>query len=263
MHGDLWDPQFSSRNGVFQDLADQFDFSGFSVFPSLDELNHLLGDRIAEALQQPAFRFVPDRRAQAELRYEEQIFQRAEVPTRICWHDFFGALSWGLFPRAKAAINRQHVEDMAREPERRTPRRDRLTHFDECGLVLAHASPDLVRMLRSHSWREVLYDRRQDWMRTVRPFVFGHAIYEKALSPYIGLTAKYISIQVEPAFFGGSLSEQNRYLDMALARFILDQNPFAVPGALSPLPLLGVPGYCDANLDPMFYENKEYFRPRR
>jgi hypothetical protein len=256
-----WDPAFGSRNGIFRDLNSLCRFAGFTDFPSHSALNEMLAAYIEKTLQRPGFRFVEEI-PNSGLCFEQRIFQSAEVPTRRNWHDLFGAISWWLFPRSKAAINLQHVEDLSSEGKSRSPRRDRLTHFDECGLLLLHCSPELVAELRSHRWKEAMVSRRNEWDITVRPFVFGHAIYEKALSPYIGLTAKFAPIEIEPDFFCLSLREQYEEIDRRLAERILSTNPFDQPGFLSPLPVLGIPGYCEANHDPMFYGNRQYFRPR-
>ena len=65
--------------------------------------------------------------------YEERIFRTGEVATRPgSWHDLFNALAWLAFPRAKAALNRLHHDELARRgdgPARGTVR-DVATLFD-------------------------------------------------------------------------------------------------------------------------------------
>jgi hypothetical protein len=97
----------------------------------------------------------------------------------------------------------------------------------------------------------------------MRFLVFGHAIHEKALAPYKGVTAKALVVDVPRATLG--------WPDEALLALLDEQAAahFAAPGALEstrslhPLPILGVPGWTSANQDASFYDDPEVFRAGR
>ncbi|WP_341503808.1 DUF3025 domain-containing protein [Gallaecimonas sp. GXIMD4217] len=196
--------------------------------------------------------------------YEARIFESGAVPTRAGnWHDFFNALIWAAFPGAKAAINGQHQADiLAHGLSPRTLRRDALTLFDECGVLVVSSEPELLADLRQHRWQQVLWHERDRWGSSIRAYVFGHACYEMALRPFIGLTAKMLPMLAEPDFFRDDLAGQYRRLDGAFTA-LLDRNGLADKSLLSPLPLLGVPGWHPEASDGDFYENSDYFRPLR
>src|SRR5690606_22316861 len=118
-----------------------------------------------------------------------------EVETRPeNWHDLFNALVWIAFPRAKAAINAQHAalleERGDAEARHRGPERDALTLFDEGGVVVATCAPQLMRLVRDFEWKALFWERREALVATTRFLAFGHACYEQALAPYIGMVAK-------------------------------------------------------------------------
>ncbi len=201
------------------------------------------------------------------LSYEAFIAQYRQVPTRTRnWHDLFNALIWRQFPKAKAALNGLHMQDIdTHGANRRTPRRDRITHFDECGVVLAYSDALVPALLADHQWHQGFVTHRQQWGKTVQAFNFGHANDEMLLNPYIGLTGKWLGVQVAAHFFEAScsLSEQLTMLDSALQERLTEENCLAQKGHLHPLPLLGVPGWWQANQQPDFYQNRAYFMPKR
>ncbi|GAB3038077.1 DUF3025 domain-containing protein [Bowmanella dokdonensis] len=196
--------------------------------------------------------------------YEEFIGATSQVPTRQRnWHDLFNALVWRQFPLSKAALNRLHLCDIAEFGVRqRTPRRDRITHFDECGVVLAYADPAVPDALARHEWQQAFVNHRTAWGSRVKAFVFGHANYEMLLNPYIGLTGKWLGIKVKDNFFAADLTRQLTELDESLADKLENQDCLATRGQLFPLPLLGVPLWWPENQDPAFYNNTGYFMPR-
>jgi len=93
-------------------------------------------------------------------------------------------------------------------------------------------------------------------------FLFGHALYEKALAPYIGWTGKAWIVAVPQTFFARPHDEQIAELDGHIAAD-LHAGELATPVCLSPLPLLGIPGWAPENADPAYYDNTAYFRPGR
>ena len=69
---------------------------------------------------------------------------------------------------------------------------------------------------------------------------------------------------MEEGFFRLDGAEQVDTLDKMLAARLAGDDDFAAsPRELLPLPLLGIPGWWDANHDAAFYDNTAYFRPTR
>ena len=93
--------------------------------------------------------------------------------------------------------------------------------------------------------------------------MFGHANYEMATRPFIGLTGKMLALTVPDDFFNQSLRQRIDFIDTALSEQIANQGILIDPLQLTPLPLLGVPGWFDANKLPDFYQNTAYFRAKR
>lgn len=197
--------------------------------------------------------------------YEQIIYSQSKVPTRdCCLHDFFNGLIWQSFPQCKTSLNLQHMEDIGNQGlSPRTPRRNRITHFDECGVVLAYSNVDVPELLAAHQWKEAFVTNKDKWHRTIKPFMFGHANYEMLMNPFIGLTGKWLGVEVDEEFWLSPLNEQYQRLDTAVNDLVQQQNVFAVKGNLKPLPLLGIPGWWQGNEDPTFYDNSNYFCPKR
>jgi hypothetical protein len=190
--------------------------------------------------------------------YELRIAQTGEVETRSeNWHDLFNALVWITFPRAKAMINAQHAailgERGGAEAKRRGPERDALTLFDEGGVIVASSEPSLERLVVEHEWKELFWRRRAELARKARFFAFGHALYEKALEPYIGIVAKTIFI---------ADATDTAHADARLAAHFADRARFASPKSMAPLPVLGIPGWDPRNGDEAFYDDRDHFRSK-
>lgn len=187
--------------------------------------------------------------------YEPRIYLSGEVPTRSQnWHDFFNALAWLAFPRAKAAINAAHYQAaLTQEPgSNRHPARHKLTLFDESGVAVACTDPRLAELLRNHRWRELFVERRQEVRQAMAFYVFGHSLYEKGLAPYVGLTGHGLILATDGIPTGAEL-------DALLAERLAEPAGLA----FTPVPLLGIPDWWPANENPAFYDNLGYFRPRR
>lgn len=241
-------------------------FAGRADWPALAEYNALLDPPILLA-SGATLRFAPQggKPACMEDGYEARIYLSGEIQTRTGnWHDFFNALVWVAFPRTKTALNACHFSALARGPAtpNRAPARDALTLFDESGVAVVYADETLAELLRAFRWKELFHERRRAVREGMRFVVFGHSLHEKALQPYIGLTGKGLLLKTREDFFARSAGEQARALDDMMAeRF----TPGAQPdkGELTPVPLLGVPGWWQGNEEGTFYDNREYFRPRR
>lgn len=218
------------------------------IAPELDALNAeaaRLGIRTGGG---HPLRFVPP--AADGFGYEARAYATGAVATRAGnAHDYYNALIWLAFPRAKAALNRRHAAELARHgDDRRGPVRDALTQFDECGVVVAGMPADMQSALRAHRWREVFVDRRVELLATTRFLVFGHASHDALQAPFVGLCGKAIFLDGED--MDGTLAAR------------LDAEPLT-PRAFQPLPLLGIPGATADNEDPAYYDDTRQFRPAR
>lgn len=231
------------------------------AFPEAAELNGLL-PRGARNEQGAPISFVPASRLQA-VDYEEHIYSRGEVSTRENnWHDLFNALVWCCLPRLKSALNaaHHHNRDKSR-PGRRGKMRDALTLFDESGVIVAAARPDSLRALSQRDWRRAFVTERAAWRRDLSVIVCGHALLEKFLKPYKSLTAHALLVLLDAGVLRGERSSLLAYLDRGIAERLAGRRLFDCPAGLSPLPLMGIPGWwVEGPQDTAFYTDKRVFR---
>ena len=231
-------------------------------FPRHDELNALATPSVASGGGAP-IRFVPP---VASAQYETHVFETGEVQTRPDnWHDLFNALVWLAFPRTKAVLNRHHCEEIrARSGERlRGTARDVLTLFDEGGIVVAAADAELSSLLREFRWKELFWRRRAEVQRSMRFYVFGHAIYEKALEPYKGVTAKALIVDAASGLLDAPIELQLSELDARAADYFSGSQALSSTRNLPPLPILGIPGWDPSNAREEYYDDAAQFRPGR
>lgn len=236
--------------------------------PDADRLTALLRDAAPDAVSGAAqpIRFVePEGEVEG---YEAHIHATGEVPTRPGdWHDFFNALAWCVWPRTKAACNTLHIEELrAREAAGlpgRGRRRDALTQFDECGVVVVSADPEIPALLAAHAWEEVFWRRREALRRSTRFLVFGHATWDQLRAPFFGLCAKVLPRVVEPAWFALDAGMRQAETDRWLAGHLRGPAGITAPRDLSPLPLLGIPGVTPDSERADYYRDTRQFRPRR
>ena len=116
-------------------------------------------------------------------------------------------------------------------------------------------------MHATHDWRRLFVTHRAQFGRQISPVLFGHGLADQARNPYIGLTAKAWYLPVTHAWMTESLATRYALADEWLAASLPGE--LTSPRQLLPLPVLGVPGWWDANRDPAFYDNTSYFRPAR
>jgi hypothetical protein len=217
---------------------------------TLDALNRLAESKNLKTENGNAIRFVPP--AAKDAYYELKVYRSGEVETRPDnLHDFFNALAWLAFPRAKARLNALHAGEIPREGGRRGRLRDLLTIFDEGGAIVLCDQPDLVSLLENMRWKALFWESRERVRREMRIFVFGHAVLEQALKPWPGITCKAI---VAPA---------GADPDAATHAWLGALQPGASPRDLAALPIFGFPGWFPAGDDAAFYEDTRYFRPLR
>jgi hypothetical protein len=235
-------------------------------FPRHEDLNALAHASMVSG-GGAAIRFVPPAPVkEPAARYEVRIFETGEVQTRPGnWHDLFNALVWLAFPKTKAILNRHHRDEIAarRGDPRRGTARDVLTLFDEGGVIVAAADAELPELLRAFRWKDLFWTRREDVRRSMRFHAFGHAIYEKALAPHKGVTAKALVVDVAQALFHAPLERQLAELDARAAAHFSATSSLASTRSLAPLPILGVPGWEPANEREEYYDDTSQFRPGR
>lgn len=206
-------------------------------------------------------RFVPPQ--PDGLAYECRIRETGEVETRVDnWHDFFNALVWLTFTQTKIALSASHVRAMTQPGEARGTRRDTLTHFDECGIVVLSSKPALLDLLRGFEWKKLFVEHRAEVQSDMRFILFGHATYEQLLKPFRGLTAKAVLYEVSESWLAMPFAEQIAAVDLRLAAD-LASGRYQRPRDFQPLPLLGIPGVTPENEDPAYYEDTYQFRSGR
>lgn len=244
---------------IFASIRPQLAALPAESFPRIDDLN-----RLATTVH-PLIRFIepePGAAAPGAVDYERRIHDVGEVLTRPNhWHDALNALIWCAFPRAKRALNRAHLRAIAggNSGPNRGRRRDTLTLFDEGGIVVASADRSLERSLREFRWKTALWSGRSRLAQGMRFFVFGHAILEKALAPYKAITGNAIVLPVDVDFFGKDALAQQVGVDATLAARLDASEALD----LTPLPILGIPGWCVENDTEAFYDDAAVFRLAR
>ena len=235
-------------------------------FPGCAELNALLGPSVVSGGGAPV-RFVPPAAArEPAAEYEIRIFETGEVTTRPGnWHDLFNALVWIAFPATKAMLNRHHCSEIVarRGDLQRGTVRDVVTLFDEGGALVGSADAELSSLLTSFRWKELFWARRADVLKRMRFHVFGHAIYETALQPHKGVTAKALVVQVAPHLLDAPTEIRLAELDARASAHFSTAQSLASTRNLSPLPILGVPGWEPANERAEYYDDASQFRPGR
>jgi hypothetical protein len=267
-----WDPQRLLGLPAFQPLHPAIARMAADGFPDLAAMNALLQGHPEPIVTRSgqAVRFVPQEYGKLPFarQYEPRCYLHGEVPTREDnWHDLLNALVWCAFPRAKAAINERHylAQSGAHLPSgsQRGTVRDMNTLFDESGVVVPYADAQLADLLRGFGWKGLFWHRRAEVLHGMGFYLFGHGLYEKALKPYIGMTGQGLLLPVEAAFFGWPLEQRLQHLDEALARYLNDPQHCLDTRELTPVPLLGIPGWHAGNAGEAFYDNTDYFRPGR
>lgn len=198
-----------------------------------------------------AFSFVPQQDLPADTAYESFVFQQRQIPTRNNAHDFFNGLCWLRFPQTKAQLNFLQAQTIATQGvgAHRGALRDALTLFDENTALLC-APASLWESLKNKQWLDLFVTNRDAWQQ-VKLVLFGHALLEKLLQPYKGITAHVLCL---PMPLLTSDEAVDAWLCQQLTATFLQTKPFL------PMPLAGVPGWWPQNETPAFFEDKKVFR---
>ena len=115
----------------------------------------------------------------------------------------------------------------------------------------------LAQLIREHRWHEFFWQRREALLSSVRFLPFGHGLCEKALTPYIGMTGQALLLEVGTSDLAGPTAGLRDETDERLASLFSQDLP---ANLLTPLPLLGIPGWHRDNDQERFYANTQYFR---
>ena len=270
-----WQTQFSSLSPLFHPVRPVVkEIEAYSQWPTLNDLQTMLFETQEDIYteHQAKICLVPqdEKPSRFEQHYAPRIYLKGEIQTREQnWHDLFQAITWRMFPRSKVAINSLHYtaalqrNQQGSEQGKRSQLENLLSQFDECGVVIISSSPKLLDMIRDFQWKNLFWEHRQACQQQMRCIVFGHAIYEKAINPYVGLTAKALLLECEASVLDANSSNQLEYIDECLKQHILAFNETSSPQDLNPFPILGYPDFSPENSDESYYANTSYFRPKR
>ncbi len=263
---DTWDPLFMDRSPMLAALREAATGLCGVDWPSVAALQIAVDRAGVRSGSGMALRLVlPAQSGLEASAYEQRVYGRGELEVRERnWHDLFNVLAWLTFPRAKAALNARHCAVFENDPQgRRGPVRDALTLFDESGVIVVSVDAALLQMIRDFQWRSLFWTHRAAVVRDLRCLLFGHALCEKALAPYKGVTGRGLLFEIDREFLELSLPEQLTQIDSRLAAQIADPRALLVTNQLAPVPVLGVPGWCAENEEAGYYEDQNYFRTGR
>ena len=211
------------------------------------------------ALSDRGWQFLPQDALPADQAYEAFIHSRRSIPTRDNLHDFFNGLIWLHWPRLKQRLNALQAAEIARQGvgAQRGRLRDSITVLDENGGLLL-APQALCDALREKRWRELFVGQRALWEQA-RFFPIGHALLEKLVQPRKAITAHVICVPLEQAPCLSSLAEADGWLDDQLRT----QSCNLACKPYLPIPILGIPGWCQQNQNFSFYDDSLVFRAPR
>ena len=271
-----WDANFVSFSPIFTPL--KFWAKKFSSYangwPALEDYQNILAElpepiftqsgKILKVVQQDG------KPGHFQEHYAPRIYLSGEIQTRTeNWHDFFQYLTWFMFPKTKAIINAIHIPAAQARIEnnaelgRRSPIENMLSLFDEGGAVILCSDDSMLQLIRDFKWKELFWSRRDELESKLKLVTFGHALYEKGLSPYVGMTANCILLFVNESILQQTNQEQLDYIDTELSTLFSTGEPYKKPKDLSPFPLLGLPGWDSDNENEAYFDNTNYFRPGR
>jgi len=267
-----WDSAFYKNSKLFSPLIPVFSQLKVDAYawPSLENYNQLNSTNpIINANEKP-IKFVSQLNTSNTFaeQYEPMIFLNGEVQTRLeSWHDFFQVLVWKTFPHLKSTINALHYSSANSRYKNDSSNKSRsalenfLTLFDECGAIIVYSDEIIPTLLNEFNWKELFITHRQDFSEKVECIVFGHAMYEKAIQPYIGMTSHCLLVKQPESFFELSTEYKNKILDEILSKKLSSEKNWTTK-SLQPLPILGVPEWHEENSNPNFYNNENYFRKK-
>jgi Protein of unknown function (DUF3025) len=256
---DQWDTSVFHTSPILHQLSNLTrHFSGYASWPTINDyqaifkLNNI---GIAPVAQSTAIESFEDQ-------YEPRVYLKKELQTRTeNWHDFFNAMIWMNFPQTKKMLNSLHFNTASnRKPgTNRSTLENRITQFDECGAVVITSNKALLELIRNHQWKELFIEHKDSFENEIKCVIFGHAIFEKALTPYIGMTCHCILIEDKKLLKAAQEADYTS-LDLHLAE-LWEHTISNKVERFNALPVLGIPGYwSDQSVN--FYNNEKYFRSK-
>ncbi|MCW8909019.1 MAG: DUF3025 domain-containing protein [Gammaproteobacteria bacterium] len=258
---DKWNPEFLSQSPVFKTIEQAALYHTHSdQWPSLEQIQQQFkkSDHPIIPVSQGA------RPTKLEDHYEPRIYLKHELQTRTeNWHDFFNAMVWLTFRNTKLILNKLHYHAAIERPAgtNRSQLENAITLFDECGIIIISDKEALLEMIRQHQWKELFVDNKDSFNKHIYCYVFGHAMYEKALAPYIGMTCQALLIN-STELINSCRNNRLSDIDNTIAD-CWDSHQITSTDDLNPFPLLGIPDLHKDNSEASFYDNTDYFRPLR
>jgi len=269
-HSDRWSPYFYKQSPIFDPISlSAKTFNLFSEWPELSNYNQLLHKKYGkiESLTGSELKFIHQKGKPETINdeYEVSIYKTGEIQTRLHnWHDFFQVMVWSTFPITKKLINKLHATALINRKSSLTSKQrslveNSLTLFDECGAIILCSNKHLINLIKEFSWKELFVTHRSAFENEIKCVVFGHAMFEKSLDPYLGMTTHSILLTVDHDFFNLNTQMQYKHIDKLAACYFSEVSEIN-KRILHPFPVLGVPGWDKRNETPEYYDNKEYFR---
>lgn len=254
---DIWQADFFKQSEIFNQLDSVLKkFKNNHSWPTLSDYEKIFAANklnikpVAQAHSFTCF----------EEQYEPRIYLKNELQTRMHnWHDFFNALIWLKFPQTKKILNQLHYcQAINREKgTNRSILENRITLFDECGAIIISSNKKMLELIKNHQWQELFINQKERFKDDLRCIIFGHAIFEKMLNPYIGLTCHCMVLH-DTELLEEVKNNNNSGLDNKIAD-IWKKKLAKNPEKFHALPLLGIPGLWPEQ-NKVFYENSQYFR---
>lgn len=271
-----WDADFVSFSPIFSPLNQWAEkFSDFKeCWPGLEDYQAVLSSLPNPILTQSGkvLKIVQQEGKPGHFNehYAPRIYLTGEIQTRTeNWHDFFQFLTWFMFPKTKAVINAIHIPAALSRIEketdlgRRSAIENMLSLFDEGGAVILCSDNSLLQLIRDFKWKELFWQRRDELSTKLKFVTFGHALYEKGLAPYIGMTANCILFHVNENILQQTNQQQLDWIDLQLSEIFIQGKRYRQPKDLAPFPILGLPGWDADNEFEIYYDNVNYFRSGR
>jgi hypothetical protein len=269
---DTWNPGFFEQSPIFDSIRDvSLSFSTFNEWPTLVQFSREFEKRNIQSCGNEPVRPVAQGTApeKFEDHYEPRIYLKGELQTRLAnWHDFFNAMCWLQFPKIKSVLNALHFQQSKTRTSgtNRSPLENAITLFDECGAVIVADDDRLLEEIRNHEWKTLFCKQAQVgdgelFGKHIQCYVFGHAMLEKALTPYLGMTTHSVLLTQDRNFFQKTYSEQLQAIDLIVSD-LWSNRKIQTTKDLQPFPLLGVPGWWHEKQDAAFYANTAYFRTK-
>jgi len=261
---ETWRKHIDLTHPIWTDFRENLSSLGEKAFPTPGELSSCLPPGLSSNGGRP-IRFIPAENLPG-VDYEKHIFSTGEVSTRQTnWHDLFNALVWCRFPGLKVAMNAVHFSELDSGVEgSRGEQRDALTLLDESGVIVCSSSEEHLHALSRHDWGGIFKTEADAWVDEIRVFVVGHALLEKFLKPYKAITAHALLLCVDQAMQVLPREALISALDELAAEGLLTGQLLDSPSCLSPLPLMGIPGWWPGGeQDDEFYADQYVFRPLR